>query len=75
MRHPVLFVILIIIGIGMVSSLFNKEPTPEERKKILEYIQQKEKEQEKAKYEECIKKFPMVKLDAKDFERLAECMK
>jgi Na+-transporting methylmalonyl-CoA/oxaloacetate decarboxylase gamma subunit len=75
MRHPALFIILVIIGIGMVSSLFNKEPSPEEQKKTAEYIQQKEKEREKMKYEECKKKFPMVKLDAKDIERLAECMK
>jgi hypothetical protein len=75
MRHPVLLIILVIIGVGMVSSLFNKEPTPADRNKISEHIQQKEKEREKAKYEECKKKFPMVKLDAKDFKRLAECMK
>jgi hypothetical protein len=75
MRHPVLFVILAIIGVGMISSLFNKEPTPEEQQKTAEYIQQQEKDRHDAKYAECKKKFPMVKLDAKDFERLADCMK
>ena len=69
MRHPALFIILVIIGIGMVSSLFNKEPSPEEQKKAAEYIRQKEKEREKMKYEECKKKFPMVREILQNFPR------
>ena len=47
MRHPALFIILVIIGIGMVSSLFNKEPSPEEQKKLLNIFSRKKKSEKK----------------------------
>ncbi len=33
-RHPIFFVILVIIGIGMINSLFQDQPTPPDPKAI-----------------------------------------